>query len=67
MMIVPILGTVPNIKSTIAIDAPMKVTAYFLSRTALQMWDDDTGKQEHAALVCVFCDRFIIDTEPFWG
>ena len=37
-------GTVPNITLTLLVDAPTKAAADFLSRIALQEWDNDSRK-----------------------
>ena len=55
---------VPDLVASIETNDTVKTAAHFLSRTAVNEFDETTGEQKHAALVCVVCDSFIIGMEP---
>ena len=54
--ILKIAGDIDHVKTA-------EAAAKALTRTKLSEYDEETGKQKHAPLVCIICDRFIIGME----
>ena len=55
----------PSVSRDIDVTKTVKSAIKALSRTSLNEYDDKTGEQMHALLVCVICDEHIIGMEPF--